>query len=192
MVELVSCGKAKDARNPRSALEWSPREQKMQIRPFGRFCPRGPVSGRRDRSHRLRVAGLLMQPVPGREGPVPAGDTSENGQKLAKSRETSSRGPVSGGRTGLRGTGLSGKDRFPNAWKMGRFRNLRIVNSTVLEQWVECDRVPSHWTNFEDELKADSRPRVECGRFPLPSAESCFARVECGMSPSLSGSWAAG
>nr|CAD1842688.1 unnamed protein product [Ananas comosus var. bracteatus] len=68
-----------------------------------------------------------------------------------------------------------------------RFRNLRIVNSTVLEQWVEYDRVPSHWTNFEDELEADSRPRVECGRFPLPSAESCFVRVECGMSPSLSG-----
>nr|CAD1833582.1 unnamed protein product [Ananas comosus var. bracteatus] len=63
----------------------------------------------------------------------------------------------------------------------------RIVNSTVLEQWVECDRFPSHWTNFEDELLTDSRPRVECGRFPFPSAESCFARVECGMSPSLSG-----
>nr|CAD1830008.1 unnamed protein product [Ananas comosus var. bracteatus] len=42
--------------------------------------------------------------------------------------------------------------------------NLRIVNSTVLEQWVECDRFPSHWTNFEDELLTDSRPRVECGR----------------------------
>nr|CAD1823285.1 unnamed protein product [Ananas comosus var. bracteatus] len=41
-----------------------------------------------------------------------------------------------------------------------------IVNSIVLEQWVECGMFPSHWTNFEDELLIDSRPRVECGRFP--------------------------
>nr|CAD1831571.1 unnamed protein product [Ananas comosus var. bracteatus] len=69
----------------------------------------------RDRFHQAGLRGSLMRPVPGRQGPVPERWPSENSRKLAKSRKLSSREPVSRTRTGLPGTGLSGKDRFPNA-----------------------------------------------------------------------------
>nr|CAD1827428.1 unnamed protein product [Ananas comosus var. bracteatus] len=68
----------------------------------------------RDRSHQVGLRGSLMRPVPGRQGPVPERWPSENSRKLAKSRKPNSREPVSRTRTGLPGTGLSGKDRFPN------------------------------------------------------------------------------
>nr|CAD1837170.1 unnamed protein product [Ananas comosus var. bracteatus] len=72
-----------------------------------------------------------------------------------------------------------------------RFRNPRIVNSIVLEQWVECGMFPSHWTNFEDELLIDSRPRVECGRFPSRwQNRASLGCVAC--SPPYRGSWTAG
>nr|CAD1827469.1 unnamed protein product [Ananas comosus var. bracteatus] len=69
----------------------------------------------RDRSHQAGLRGSLMRPVPGGEGPVPERWPSVISRNLAKSRESSSREPVSRSRTGLPGTGLSVKDRFPNA-----------------------------------------------------------------------------
>nr|CAD1827420.1 unnamed protein product [Ananas comosus var. bracteatus] len=64
---------------------------------------------------RLGWREVVMQPVSGEEEPVPERWPSERSRNLAKSRRCCSREPVSRTRTGLPGTGLSGKDRFPNA-----------------------------------------------------------------------------
>nr|CAD1834994.1 unnamed protein product [Ananas comosus var. bracteatus] len=69
----------------------------------------------RDRSHQAGLRGSSVQPVPGREGRFPNIGPARKSRNLAKSRKCSSREPVSRTRTGLLGTGLSGKDRFPNA-----------------------------------------------------------------------------
>nr|CAD1827454.1 unnamed protein product [Ananas comosus var. bracteatus] len=69
----------------------------------------------RDRSHWLGWRGPLRQPVSGSEKPVPERWPSGRSRNLAKSRRYHSREPVSQARTGLPGTGLSSRDRFPNA-----------------------------------------------------------------------------
>nr|CAD1834516.1 unnamed protein product [Ananas comosus var. bracteatus] len=112
---LVSFGKAKDVKITKSALETSPREQRVQNLHWSKIALGDRSLAGRDRSHRLVLRGCLRQPVPGREGPVPERNPSEKSQNLAKSRKSCSREPVSQEGTGLPRTGLSERDRYPNA-----------------------------------------------------------------------------
>nr|CAD1837471.1 unnamed protein product [Ananas comosus var. bracteatus] len=72
----------------------------VQILHWGRIALGDRSLAGRDRSSWLGWRGPLRQPVTGSKEP---------------SRKSNSREPVSQARTGLPGTGLSGRDRFPNA-----------------------------------------------------------------------------
>nr|CAD1817097.1 unnamed protein product [Ananas comosus var. bracteatus] len=106
----------------------------------------------RDRSHQAGLRGSLMRPVPGSEGPVPERQLSENSRNLAKSRKPNSREPVYRTRTGLPGTGLSSKDRFPNA------KSLCPRWNALGDRSPELGPVP-HCENAQKEKKEKKKER---------------------------------
>nr|CAD1824834.1 unnamed protein product [Ananas comosus var. bracteatus] len=109
----------------------------MQIALLGWSCPRDQ-SLVRETSPISRGWGSWCDRSLVRVGPVPVGDSSGNNQKSAKSRETSSRGPVSGGQTGLLGTGPSGKDRFPCACCLGELSGTGPWSGRPVPPRAEC------------------------------------------------------